>query len=249
MIFVTGDCHGNFRKFNAVNFKEQKEMTRNDYVIICGDFGAVWDGSEDENARLDWLNERPFTTLWVDGNHENFDMLKKFPVEEWHGGKVHRIRPNILHLMRGQLFDIDGFKFFTMGGAASHDIQDGILNPEDPFFEKKYQRFCRDNLMFRVKGISWWSEELPSDEEYEEALATLEKANWKVDYVISHCPPSSIAKMLGAGLEVNKLTEFFEDISQKLDFRYWFFGHYHEDGYIMGMDKYVILYREIMRIR
>ena len=249
MIFVTGDCHGSFRKFSIDSFEEQTEMTRDDYVIICGDFGAVWNNSEDEKASLDWLSDRPFTTLWVDGNHENFDMLKEFPVEEWHGGKVHRIRPNILHLMRGQLFDIEGFTFFTMGGAASHDIQDGILDPEDPFFEKKYQWFCRDNRMFRVKGISWWPEELPSDDEYAEALSTLEKANCKVDYVISHCPPSHIVKLLGAGLEVNRLTDFFEDISQKLTFRYWFFGHYHEDGFILGEDKVVILYRDIMRIR
>lgn len=249
MIFVTGDCHGSFRKFSIDSFEEQTEMTRDDYVIICGDFGAVWNNSEDENASLDWLNDRPFTTIWVDGNHENFDMLKEFPVEEWHGGKVHRIRPNILHLMRGQLFDIDGVTFFTMGGAACHDIQDGILDPRDPSFKEAYARMSRDNLMFRVRGRSWWPEELPSDEEYEEALATLEKANWKVDYVISHCPPGHIVKMLGAGLEVNRLTEFFENISQKLDFRYWFFGHYHEDGYILGEEKYVILYRDIMRIR
>ena len=249
MIYVTGDCHGRFRKFNALDFEAQKEMTHDDYVIICGDFGAVWNGSQKENDILDWLNDRPFTTLWVDGNHENFDMLSSLPVEEWHGGKVHRIRPNVLHLMRGQLFDIEDFTFFTMGGAASHDIQDGILDPTDPLFERKYQRFSRDNLMFRVKGISWWPEELPSDDEYEEALATLEKANWKVDYVISHCPPSSIVKMLGAHLEVNRLTDFFEVISRKLDFRYWFFGHYHDDGFILGMDKFVLKYHEIMRIR
>lgn len=68
-----------------------------------------------------WLNDRPFTTLFVDGNHEIFDLLNAYPVENWHGGKIHRIAPSIIHLMRGQLFDIEGKSFFTMGGAESHD--------------------------------------------------------------------------------------------------------------------------------
>lgn len=42
-IFVTGDCHGNVRKFNNSSFPEQKELTKNDTVIICGDFGLVWE--------------------------------------------------------------------------------------------------------------------------------------------------------------------------------------------------------------
>ena len=42
MIYITGDCHGNFERFNVSIFSEQKEMTKDDYVIICGDFGGVW---------------------------------------------------------------------------------------------------------------------------------------------------------------------------------------------------------------
>lgn len=246
MIFVTGDCHSNFTKFTKRNFEEQRDMTHDDYVLICGDFGGIWDGSDAENSNLDQLNNRPFTTLFVDGNHENFDLLATFPVEEWHGGKVHRIRPNILHLMRGQLFDIDGITFFTMGGAASHDIQDGILDPDDPLFKAKYARYRRENRMFRVKGRSWWPEELPSDAEYEEALATLEKANWKADYVISHCAPSGTVSQLGDWLETDRLTDFFDEISKKLEFQYWLFGHYHENGQIG--QNHVVLYDEILRI-
>ena len=42
MIYITGDCHGNFERFNPNIFPEQNEMTKEDYVIICGDFGGVW---------------------------------------------------------------------------------------------------------------------------------------------------------------------------------------------------------------
>ena len=57
---------------------------------------------------------------------------------KWHGGKVHRIRPHVLHLMRGQIYELEGYRFFTMGGAKSHDIEDGILEPDDPNFERKF---------------------------------------------------------------------------------------------------------------
>lgn len=110
MIYITGDCHNNFERFNTRNFPEQKEMTKDDYVIICGDFGGVWnkDGeSKMETSALDWLDGKAFTTLFVDGNHENFDRLYAYPVEMWHGGKAHKIRPSVIHLMRGQIFELE----------------------------------------------------------------------------------------------------------------------------------------------
>ena len=78
MIYITGDCHANFGRFSTDIFPEQKEMTKGDYVIICGDFGGVWDKGEEsprEKWYMNWLEDKPFTTLFVDGNHENFDRL------------------------------------------------------------------------------------------------------------------------------------------------------------------------------
>ena len=78
MIFVTGDCHSEFNKLSSAAFPEQKDMTKDDVVIICGDFGGIWDTDTDsryENYWLQWLDEKPFTTVFVDGNHENFDRL------------------------------------------------------------------------------------------------------------------------------------------------------------------------------
>ena len=146
MIFITGDLHGNAReemkRLNIDNFPTQKELTKEDYVIILGDFGFVWDKEENKHEKywLDWLQDRNFTTLFIDGNHENHDRLKAYPISEWHGGKVHFIRPNVIHLMRGQVFTIENQKFLTMGGAPSHDIQDGILDPSDPNFKETYKK-------------------------------------------------------------------------------------------------------------
>ena len=112
-------------------------MTKHDTVIICGDFGGVWvkdesvrgkGGWKEEKNHLDWLADKPFTTVFVDGNHENFQRLGRFQIDEWNGGKVHRIRPYILHLMWGQVFTIEGETYFVFGGASSHDIGHGILD-------------------------------------------------------------------------------------------------------------------------
>lgn len=139
-IFMTGDTHGDFSRLRPVAFREQGGLTKDDYLIICGDFGGVWDGSEIEQQWLDWLENRSFTTLFVSGNHENYDMLRNYPTSEWHGGLVQPIRPSVLHLMRGQLYEICGKKIFTMGGASSHDIRDGILEPDDPNYERKLRQ-------------------------------------------------------------------------------------------------------------
>lgn len=246
MVFATGDTHGNFFRLNSKNFPEQKNMTKNDYVIICGDFGGVWDGSRKERQTLDWLESLPFTVLFVSGNHENFDLLKKLPVEEWHGGKVQFIRPHVIHLLRGQVFEIGGYTFFTMGGASSHDIENGILNPYADDFEEQYWFMRRMRCRFRVNHYSWWKEELPSDEEYAEALKTMERIGWAADYIITHCAPSSIVKKLNPDYGLDRLTAFLEEVRQKANFHYWLFGHYHDNKIID--ERYVLLWEQIVPI-
>ena len=82
-------------------------------------------------------------------------MLNALPERLWHGGRIHEVRPHVLHLMRGQVFDIEGYTFFTMGGAASHDIEDGILSLEDPNFERKYLTLKRkEHARFRIDHLS-----------------------------------------------------------------------------------------------
>lgn len=150
MIYITGDTHADFSRLEEDKFPIQSDMTKNDYVIICGDFGGVWNyivESMHEKQWIDWLDNKNFTTLFVDGNHENFERLYKYPVEAWHGGKVHKIRNSVIHLIRGEIYDIDNKKFFTFGGARSHDIQDGILNIDE--YEKIYM-YQKRGAYFRI---------------------------------------------------------------------------------------------------
>ena len=128
-----------------------------------------------EMMLLAWLDCKPFTTLFVDGNHENFDRLNEFPVEEWKGGKIHRVQPSVIHLMRGQVFELEGKKIFTFGGASSHDIDGGILEPDDPDYKKKKEKLDRGDKPYRINRVSWWKEELPSEEEMKEGRENLQK--------------------------------------------------------------------------
>lgn len=251
-LFVTGDMHcnarGEFSKLNTANFPQQKELTKEDFILIAGDFGCVWCGSNEERYWLNWLENKPFTTLFVDGNHENHAMLAEFPVEEWHGGKVHRIRPSILHLMRGQVFEnIAGQRILTMGGASSHDIQDGILDPDDPFFEEDYRKLRRQRAMFRVKGQTWWTEELPSEEEYAEAERNLNACGRKVNMIVTHCAPTSISDLLSGGMyKHDALTDYLEELKQNVEYDIWAFGHYHNDGIVQR--KHALLYNRVLEV-
>ena len=247
-IFITGDTHGNFKRFENTIFYEQAGLTKRDCVIICGDFGGVWDGGPEDQRWLDWLERKPYTTLFVSGNHENYDLLAEYPVEEWNGGQVQRIRPSVIHLMRGQVYDIQEKKFFTMGGASSHDIDGGILEPDDPKFEQKQRRLETGRALYRINHVSWWKEELPSQEEYQTARANLEERGWKVDYIITHCCPTSVQDELSGGFyKADALTDFLEEITQRCEFEYQFFGHYHTNKMIR--EKFVLLYEQIIRLK
>lgn len=246
MIFITGDTHGNFTRFNTDIFPEQKQMTKDDFVIICGDFG-LWHDTKQERHWLNWLNDKPFTTLFVDGDHENFDRLYQMPVHDWRGGKVHFIRDSIIHLMRGQVYDIAGKRVFAMGGASSHDIDAGILESDDPDFKSKRKQLDKQMALYRIKHVSWWKEELPNDEEYVTARKNLDAFDWKVDYIVSHCCPSSVTDIIGGSMyQRDRLTDFFEEIKERCEFDYWFFGHYHDNRAIMR--KYILLYEQIVEI-
>lgn len=246
MIYITGDTHGGFQRFGSKYFPQQKQMNAEDYVIICGDFGGLWDGGSKDKYWLDWLADKPFTTLFVDGNHENFDLLNALPEKRWNGGRVHEVRENILHLMRGQVFTFGGLTWFTMGGAASHDIRNGVLDPQDPDFEQKYWLMRRMRAVFRVKGRSWWAEEMPGAGEYEEALENLERTGWAVDCILTHCCPTSIARKLSLAYAPDTLTDFLEMVSQRCRFACWFFGHYHDNQVVDG--RYILQWEQISKL-
>lgn len=245
MILVTGDTHGDFER---LIFDRDLGISSDDYLIVCGDFGGTWSDSDRERQRNALLSRRlPCPLLWVDGNHENYDALSEYSVTEWCGGKVQIIEKNIIHLMRGQVYTIEGQKIFTFGGAASHDIDSGILEPDDPNFYQKRRMLDRSYAMYRINQFSWWKEEMPSDEEMAEGLRNLEAHDWQVDYILSHCAPTSLLGILGNGLfKPDRLTDYLETIRQQCSFKHWYFGHYHEDRNLLP--KFTVLYEGIKEV-
>ena len=193
------------------------------------------------------ISDKPFTTLFVSGNHENYDLLSGYATEHWHGGKVQLIRPTVIHLMRGQVFDLCGNRFFTMGGASSHDISAGILEPDAPDFRQRKKELDARLALYRVNHRSWWADELPNDVEYQEAEDNLDACNRTVDYILSHCCPSSIMDVISGGMyQHDRLTDYFETLKNDCQFQYWFFGHYHDNQVIDR--KYILLYEQIVQM-
>jgi DNA repair exonuclease SbcCD nuclease subunit len=224
MIYITGDVHIpiDIKKLSTKRFEEQKHLSKSDYLIILGDFGGVWDNGREELYWRRWLDEKSFTTLFIDGNHENFQLLSNYKTEDFCGGKVQRISESIFRLMRGQVFEIEGYSFFTFGGAESHD------------------------KAFRKEGVSWWREELPSEAEIEESWRNLERCNFKVDYILTHCASRSVQNIMNPDYGQNCLTDFLEQVKDKVNYKKWFFGHYHVDREVD--EKHVAFFEKTERI-
>lgn len=250
MIYITGDTHSDFSRFSNKKLNGQgMKLTEEDYVIVCGDLGLCWakDGTFKYYCKI--FAQKKFTILWIQGNHENYDMIAEYPIEKWHGGNVrHIVRDKVILLERGQIFEIEGKKFFTFGGATSHDVQGGILNRKDTNFDEKRRKAKDSGLPFRIENESWWREELPNNNEMAEGRKNLEKNKYKVDYVITHCCSTDMQKQLGNDYErfykTDVLTDYLQELEEKLQYKHWYFGHYHMDLSID--DKHTLVYYRII---
>ena len=249
-VYVTGDCHGDWWRLNRYEIDRDRVLTEGDIVIVCGDFGIWNEYAENEEHDLNCLSNEPFITVFVDGNHENFDRLygDEFEIVDFCGGKAHKIREHVYHLMRGCVFEFEGKKFFCFGGASSHDIADGVITiPEYQAWKEEALKWYEEGKQFRIKGLTWWPEELPSSEEMEFGRQNLAENNYDVDYIITHCCPQQIASVFSRGFcKPDILTAYFDEVMQKTKFTRWFFGHYHDNRVILG--KFIMLYDNVERI-
>ena len=149
--------------------------------------------------------------------------------------------------MRGQVYELEGKKIFTFGGASSHDINGGILELDDPDFKKKKKELDKGWKPYRINHLSWWKEELPSIEEMEEGRKNLQKNNNKVDFIVTHCASSSTVALLSHGMyKPDMLTDYLEELRQKVKFKKWFFGHYHDNRNVNAEE--ILLWEQIIRI-
>lgn len=221
-LFITGDTHNiiNITKFYYSNFPVQMDLTKDDIIFILGDFGGIWNGGEDEQSLLKWYESKNWTTVFLDGNHENFDLLKQYPVVDFNGAAAHKINDSIYHIMRGEVMELNNKKFFILGGAESVDKKE------------------------RIEGKSWWKEESISPTEFAHSLDSLKDHEWKIDYVLTHTGGTSINNFFGYTSTQSDL--FLDTILKYIDYKQHFCGHLHED--VIVDQKSRVLYDDIIEI-
>lgn len=229
-IYITGDKHGELEMNNLYKRKRNHiKPISGDKLIIAGDFGLVWsrNPSIKEKHFINYLNNAAWDTLFVDGNHENHELLAELPEEARWGSVVGKVSDKIFHLKRGHVYDIDGHTFLTFGGAQSHDK----LN--------------------RSLGLDWWREEIPSYQELDLCLDNIEKHNNIVDFVITHTCPTEITTWIketyGLLSERDKdpTCQMLSHINSVLTFKAWYFGHWHKN---FSYGKYHCLRHRISRV-
>ena len=203
MVYVTGDLHGEYARFSA---PAMRRLKKGDTLIVCGDFGFLWRGDKKEESVLKKIGGLRYQVLFVEGCHDNYDLLREYPETEWNGGRVREISGGLKQLMRGELFQIEGHSYFTFGGGESteHDI--------------------------RTASRTWWEEEMPSPKEMRHGLETLLAAEKRVDYIITHEPSGKCQGFLGAGQRrLDGMNIYLNQLEENVEFKRWFFGSLHLD--------------------
>jgi predicted phosphodiesterase len=209
-VIITGDTHGGVSRFNRKRFKEGYELTKNDFLIIAGDGGYVFNpvitNEEIENLKI--MENRPWTTLVVPGNHENYERLKCYPTKynESIYGEVIEVAPSVLYLKNG-IYTINDKRILVIRGARSYDKER------------------------RNEFIDWWKDEVLSETEMRDILNLISDYDNEVDYIISHEAPSHALKLLygSGGIDYN-MTYFLEEVYNTCRFKHWWFGHHHIDA-------------------
>lgn len=217
-IGITGDIHGDY---NLFKIKRAVKMGI-ECLIVTGDFSYIMDNSEIEKILQRKISKMPILILFCDGNHENHKMLSEYPESDWNGGRVHFIKDNIIHLKRGEIYNIYNKKFFVFGGAFSVDREFGTENKD------------------------WWKEEVPSEEEKKHGMNNLLKNNYNVDYIITHTCETKTLLKLSPFAEPDDLNNYFMFIKDRTEFNKWFFGHLHQDKEIN--EKEICLHHRIFEI-
>ena len=223
MIYVTGDCHGDFSKI--VRFCMTHKTTQSDIVVIMGDAGInFYNDIRDYFKRRD-LAMLPITILCVHGNHEmrpthmnDFNPFtlqklegKMYRLASWNGGKVYRSSwlPNVLFARDGDVYELDGKSILVCGGAYS---------PDKP--------------LRLAKGWPWFSDEQPGTRIKHRVEKTIAARDGKVDIVMTHTIPMKYLKELHLdpieGID-QSTEEWLDGIEDSLDYTVWYAGHFHVD--------------------
>lgn len=250
LLHIFGDTHGplEISKINPKRFLG-RALNENDVIVICGDFGFPFlptdcipedtlkesgaeryciKGARAYRQNINWFKSFPCDILFVDGNHDNHDFWVRQPEEKWNGGKIQRLpgTPNVIHLMRGEYYDIDGTTIWCMGGAESIDKE------------------------YRTEGETWWRNEVPSYAEFMRGYENLERHGCKADIILTHTLPRSLFPIYFPEMPIypDNTSIYLDNVYWSANFGYWYCGHMHED-IDKSMYKLRVLYYEVATVR
>ena len=196
VVWITGDMHGDLLRYKDKNIKKLK---KGDYLIVCGDFGFVWNDSEEEQKARKKISKRKFTTLFIEGINENFKLLSSFPEEDFCGGKTLKIADKIYLLKSGEVFLLDGKRFFCFGGGDYTEFEDkGRFEPDETAFKRATESLKKNN--FEVDYV------LSHD-----APASIKQFLGIDAFSFGH------------------IAELLDGIMKKISYNKWFFAKYHVD--------------------
>ncbi len=201
MIYVTGDMHGQPEVFSE---RKLGQIKKNDTLIVTGDFGFIWDQSKEELKNLKKLQKKKYNILFVEGAHENLELIREHEEVEFCGGKAYRIAPNIYCLCRGVIYTIEGRRIFALGGGLP------------PFEEQENEN----------------PPSMPDDDELNLAVENLQKHHREVDLIITHEAPASVKKLVDRRAAINDLNIFLDTVLHNTRYGKWFFGSLHQDRII-----------------
>lgn len=218
MIWITGDKHGQLEPF--LQSRNYKKIKKNDILIVCGDFGFFWNESKQELKNLKWLSKRKFKIAFVEGCNENQQILEKYPLTNWNGGRARLIHENIIQLLNGEFYSIENKKILAYGGGFTENTKKSNQNFND------YNTISVDNQVDNL-------------------VHNMKKADQSFDLIISHEAPSSIAPCLEQDdFHCNYINHILEEIRTHAKFTGWFFGKYHIDKLIPP--RYYAMFNEIL---
>ena len=222
--FLKGDIHGNL--FEIIDFINRFNLGKNDNIIILGDCGIAWRKDKKDLAQnIKLWNEcgNGVKLYFIDGNHENFNILNSLPIESNMG----KIADNIYHLRRGQVYEFENKKILVCGGADSID---------------KYRR---------IENFTWWKEEAISQETIDDIPAG--HYDYVLTHCCprSVFEKNRIYLSTLQFLDENKINHSSEDmleqLKNKITFDHWFFGHYHINRNLD--EKFTCLFEDFMEVR
>ena len=201
--FVTGDCHGSLSKI--LQFIWRFDLGKESNIVVCGDMGICWDKNQKDYQASIANYERycnGVNLYWIDGNHENFDII-----ESWNATEIYNNSEHIHYCPRGTILDINGQKALCVGGADSID------------------------KAWRVEGISWWPQEQITEKDIMEITGEYDYIfTHCCPYSIFHSHRGFLCTHGGELRDITHASEeVLDKLKDKITFKHWYFGHYHTD--------------------